>query len=75
MNTKLSCKIFSIASLITSTIILIQIVSHTLDNMSYEKKINEKFEGKDIETEEEFKVCQKLGSNDVQPNVTDNARY
>ena len=42
--------------------------------MSYEKQINEKFDGKDTENVEKFKVCQKLGRNDVQSNVTDNER-
>ena len=75
MYSKLSCKVISIASLITSTIVLIQIINNMLDNMSYEKEINDKLEEKDIENEEEFKVCQNLGRNDVQFNATDNARY
>ena len=75
MHSKPSCTVFYFASLIISSIVLIQVINKILKSLSYDEPPTEITKEKDIKVEDEFKICISLGQSDGQSNDLNLTRY
>ena len=75
MHLKPSRTIFYFASLIISSIVLIQLINQILKSLSYDEQPAAIAKEKDIKVEDEFKICLSLGQSYAQSNDLNLSRY